>query len=145
MLECFQCSRFVDCRWHDGAKGLTVRCRWYGAEPVREVMRLARAFVGVEPETRLEAARSIATLGDVEYLLVVSGSVLVGVLSCSDLDPQRGSNAGECMSSPVVVVAPDTSMEVAMSQMQRFSIGCLPVVEKGVLQGVITRDELWLD
>jgi CBS domain-containing protein len=54
----------------------------------------------------------------------------------------RGVAVKEVMSEPVVTVAPDASVRDAARLMLERRIGCLPVVDAGVLVGLVTETDL---
>ena len=87
------------------------------------------------------------------------GSLLVGVespppdgiitesdfveLAADGRDP-KSTTVAECMSSPVVTVAPDASISEAATKMDEHTVKKLPVVEEqtGTLSGIITTTDM---
>ena len=49
---------------------------------------------------------------------------------------------GQVMSSPVVSVSPEASLEVAAGRMREGKLGSLPVVEQGRIVGILTETDL---
>jgi acetoin utilization protein AcuB len=55
---------------------------------------------------------------------------------------RRGKSVAEVMTSRPVTVAPDTTVREAANRLRGRKIGCLPVVEKGRLVGIVTTTDL---
>lgn len=136
--------------------------------PVSRIM--SRDVTRIAPEnTALEAARVMAAAG-VSGLPVVSRESVVGVLSIKDLmrllglapDASPAALAARCLSprerapegdkavmpvaalmtSPAVVISPDTPRAEAARLMGERVINRLPVVDDGRLVGMVTRGDL---
>jgi CBS domain-containing protein len=83
-------------------------------------------------------------------LLVVSGEEIVGLVSERDvvraLAAERGEalhrTAREIMTSPVITIAPQESVNAAMELMTDRRIRHLPVVEEGRLVGLVSIGDL---
>jgi CBS domain-containing protein len=83
-------------------------------------------------------------------LLVTSGGKIVGIITERDLVRKaltRGGSMGRTkvkniMSSPLIVVAPDTSVEEAAKVMAKHKVRRLPVVGTGGLAGLITVTDI---
>jgi CBS domain-containing protein len=133
---------------------------------------MTRAVVAVRPETPLKEVAALMVERGISGVPVVDerGAVL-GVVSEADfLIKERGpggvrhrllgrffgearqspaelakieaTTAGEAMTSPAVVVAPGDSLREAASQMASRKINRLPVVDDGVLVGIVTRADV---
>lgn len=88
------------------------------------------------------------------HLLVVQEGHLAGVISDRDVirclgpehSPQRDVltriTAAEIMSTDLVTVGPETSLDKAAVMMLEEGISCLPVVSEGCLQGILTNTDL---
>jgi acetoin utilization protein AcuB len=94
-------------------------------------------------------ARERMRAKEIHHLLVTEGPELVGVLSARDLGRSgRRGNApkkilvADFMTTPVVTVAPDTSVHRAANVMRGHSIGCVIVVENGRAVGIVTLADL---
>jgi CBS domain-containing protein len=83
-------------------------------------------------------------------LVVVERSRAVGIITERDvihrvvnagLDPKRTS-VGEVMSSPVVTITPEASIEKAAQVMVEKRIKKLPVLKNGRLVGIITVTDI---
>ena len=131
------------------------------ATAVRELMQTRVVTVSVTE--RLSTVDDIMRLGGVRHMPVVHRGHLVGVLSERDLLRASLSQIGsfdrethraflhaiaiaEVMSKPPITVEPDTSVRSAARVMAQRKIGCLPVVEDGVLLGLLTETDVlaWL-
>jgi acetoin utilization protein AcuB len=85
----------------------------------------------------------------VDHLVVVKDDHVVGVVSRHDLGgPAGGSHrrmgrrVADLMQKDVVTATPASSVRRATSLMRRRGIGCLPVVERDRLVGLVTVTQL---
>jgi acetoin utilization protein AcuB len=124
---------------------------------VKDIMQRDVVTLGLEDS--LDVADDIMTLGRVRHLPIVAGeSHLVGLVTQRDLlraslasvlDLGRKAEHEWLKSIPVRVVmhteietiAPDDSLKSAVDRMIAKKIGCLPVVEKGKLVGLLTETD----
>jgi CBS domain-containing protein len=107
----------------------------------------------------MDIAADVMAAGCLRHLPIMDGGRVVGVLSERDLFRPglamalgygskarrmllRGVAVKEVMSEPVVTVAPDVSVRDAARLMLERRIGCLPVVDAGVLVGLVTETDL---
>ena len=123
---------------------------------VREIMQEKLVTIGASD--RLSTVEDIMALGRVRHIPVVHGGRLVGVVSERDLlraslstlahrsDERRAFldaiDIAAVMSAPPIVVAPGDTAEVAALVMADEKIGCLPVVDRGELVGLVTETDL---
>lgn len=114
----------------------------------------------VAPGESLHAANCLMYFGDLRQLPVVKGNAVVGILTHGDilrapgrLAPVRGRGLGastalrglrvqEAMTSPVVTIGPDASVNEAVEHLLRNGVQCLPVVAGGRLVGLFTEADL---
>jgi CBS domain-containing protein len=95
------------------------------------------------PDTVVASAKRLARDNDIEHLLVLDNGTLTGIVCREDLRmAARDALVGECMSSPVLCVGPDTTLQDAVEIMAENDIGCLPVVTGAFLVGMITMEAL---
>jgi len=111
---------------------------------VFEVMTDAVDTIG--PEESGDTARQKMRLKKIRHLVVTRDSELLGVVSSRDLDrlgnlPQLTS-VEDVMTSPAITAAPETTLREAANRMRGRTIGCLPVVERGKLVGIVTTTDL---
>jgi len=108
---------------------------------VAEVM--ATELFTLTPDTVVGSALRLAAAKRIQHFLVIEDGNLAGIVCQNDLRGARQpSLVGECMSSPVLCVGPETTVAEASQIMGQNSIACLPVVTGAFLVGVITRDKL---
>ncbi len=124
---------------------------------VRDIMQTKVVTVGVGE--RLSTVEDIMRLGRVRHMPVVHGGQLVGVLSQRDLlraslselgsfgsDARRaflhGIAIADVMSKPPITITPRHHVREAARLMATHKIGCLPVVEGGLLMGLITETDV---
>jgi CBS domain-containing protein len=124
---------------------------------VRELM--CDKVATVARRDTVEIADGVMTMGRIRHLPVVDGSEVVGVLSQRDLfrsalgaalafgiqRPQelmRMLEVGDVMTTPAVTIEPEALVQDAARAMEEKRIGCLPVVEKGRLVGILTDTDI---
>jgi CBS domain-containing protein len=101
----------------------------------------------IEPDASAEEARESMRLYDIRHLVVMEGKDVVGVLSERDLGGRRGTTPGvesvlELMSPQIITARPSTSVKEAANLLRGYGVGCLPVMEKGKLMGIVTVTDL---
>jgi CBS domain-containing protein len=95
------------------------------------------------PDTVVGSALRLAATKRIHHFLVIEEGSLTGIVCQDDLRIARqGALVGECMSSPVLCIGPETTLKEAADIMEENAVGCLPVVTGAFLVGVITRDKL---
>jgi CBS domain-containing protein len=124
---------------------------------VRELM--CEKVATVARRDTVEIADGVMTMGRIRHLPVVEGSEVIGVLSQRDLfrsalgaalaygiqRPQelmRMLEVGDVMTTPAVTIEPEALVQDAARAMEEKRIGCLPVVEKGRLVGILTDTDI---
>jgi CBS domain-containing protein len=105
----------------------------------------------VRPEDLVDFAASVMTWRHIRHVPVEDGDGrLVGLISHRDLlrllgygHHERGGTVAvsEIMKTDPVTVAPDTPTLEAIEVMRRHKVGCLPVVERGTLVGIVTAQD----
>jgi CBS domain-containing protein len=130
-------------RRDQGAAGLTA-----AEESFMDASCCVAEVMGTElftltPDTVVGSALRLAAHKRIHHFLVIEDGSLTGIVCEADLQQARTSAmVGECMSSPVLCIGPETTLKEAADIMQENSVGCLPVVTGAFLVGVITRDKL---
>jgi predicted transcriptional regulator len=95
------------------------------------------------PDTVVASAQRLALDNGIEHLLVLDNGTLTGIVCSEDLrTAARDALVGECMSSPVLCIGPDTTLRDAVDIMAENNIGCLPVVTGAFLVGMVTLEAL---
>ena len=95
------------------------------------------------PDTVVASAKRLARENGIDHLLVLDNGTLTGIVCGEDLrSASRDALVGECMSSPVLCVGPDTTLQDAVEIMAENDIGCLPVVTGAFLVGMVTMEAL---
>ena len=124
---------------------------------VRDIM--GKQLVTISAGDRLSTVEDIMTLGHVRHMPVVQGGRLVGVVSERDLlraslsvlsdhrDAERRAflhvvEIARVMSTPPIVIEPEATIDEAALIMAEKKIGCLPVLDKDRLVGMITETDV---
>ena len=111
------------------------------------------------PDTSLAQAQRLMQDHHIRHLPVVSGGRLVGIVTDRDLRKAMPSEAttltkGEvnyqleitaiqtCMTREVVTMCPQDDMVQGAQQLLAETFGCLPVVDNGMLVGIVTEINL---
>lgn len=118
---------------------------------VRQLLeRKAPAIYTVEPQAPvLEAIRLMAEL-HVGALLVMSSGTLAGIVSERDYARKvilKGRSSADTpvrdiMSSPVITVSPETSVQTCMQLMTEKRVRHLPVADGGRIVGMVSIGDL---
>jgi CBS domain-containing protein len=115
--------------------------------------------IRISADDSLWTVKEIMELAHVRHLPVVRQGELVGIVSQRDLlraslsnvmglpaDEQQvfleGVKIGEVMSEEPIWIAPDASIRDAARIMADRKIGCLPVLERGELIGIVTETDI---
>ncbi|MEM2210731.1 MAG: CBS domain-containing protein [Nitrososphaerales archaeon] len=115
---------------------------------VKDVM--SKDVVKIEANKNvLDAARLMSEKG-VGCLIVVSSGKAIGIITERDLvsrvlaepfDPSKVL-VSDIMSTPLFTISSDQTLNEAAELMLKFKVRRLPVVDKGVLVGIITATDL---
>ena len=111
-----------------------------GACCVAEVM--GTELYTLTPDTVVASARRLAFDNGIDHLLVLENGTLAESSKDDLRFAARNALVSECMSSPVLCIAPDTTLREAAQIMIEQNVSCLPVVTGTFLVGMVTRDAL---
>jgi CBS domain-containing protein len=123
---------------------------------------MTRDVLSVTPETSVRAAALLMIEKRISGLPVVEDGVVVGVISEADFVAKDSSRTwfsrallgqeegmftgvekvGEMMSRNVVTVPVSATVQDAARLMTRHNVNRLPVIEHGVMVGIVTRSDL---
>ena len=105
----------------------------------------------VEVATATESAQRAwdrMSMQQIRHLVVLDRGKPVGVLSDRDLGGSRGASLRkdhsvvDLMSSPVVTATPETTVRQAANLLRGRTIGCLPILARGRVVGMVTTSDL---
>ena len=123
---------------------------------VRDIMQ--HDVATLDASDRLDLADDIMRLGRIRHLPILSRGRLVGILSQRDLFRAAVSSVlqvarpterewlgkipvAAVMTPDPFTVAPETSVRTAVAVMMERKIGCLPVVDRGQLVGIVSETD----
>lgn len=112
--------------------------------------------ITVSPDDTLEHARSVLELQRIRHLPVVENEKLVGIVSDRDLRDALPSvlldldnvinvlqsSIATIMKKEIITIHPSEFVEEAASIIHENKIGCLPVIQKDKLVGIVTETDL---
>lgn len=109
-----------------------------------------RAVISVTPATLVHKVVGLLHDHRIGAVLVVDGERIVGIVSERDIVGELhrlgagvlDAAAGTVMTAPVVTATPESSLAAAMATMTNRRIRHLPVVENGVLLGMVSIGDL---
>lgn len=111
----------------------------------------------IHPEDTLHLADGIMSLGGLRHLPVVSGGVLLGIITHRDIlrapttflgfaaDARavlRALTVRDVMTKEVVTIDAEATVREAAERLLKHKVGCLPVLERGALVGIVTTSDL---
>ncbi len=100
-----------------------------------------------ESTTITEASKRMRQTGHTAFPVVDEGGLLQGIISRKDLDKAAHHGLGHApvkgfMTRNLVSVNPDASVQEVQGLMIEYAIGRIPVLENGVIQGIVTRKDV---
>ena len=121
--------------------------------------KMKKDLITITRDERMTTARKIMKEKNIRHLPVVDGKKLVGLVTNMDIRKAEASPAtsleirelhylldkltvGEIMTRNVISISPDISVEEATTLLHDNKIGCLPVVEDGILVGMLTENDV---
>ena len=84
----------------------------------------------------------------IHHVIVMNGREMIGVLSDRDAGSRAGASVragrtvADLMTPHAVTIAPTDTIRKAANLMRGRTIGCLPVVDRGRLVGIVTTSDL---
>lgn len=99
----------------------------------------------VPPHATADQAWELMQRERFHHLVVSSDGSIVGVISARDLASaaqRRGRSVGQLMSAPAITTGPEVSIKRAAAMLRGRNIGCLPVLERGCVVGIVTVSDL---
>lgn len=102
----------------------------------------------VNPSVMAEDAWALMRRKGIHHLVVMEDSHVVGVVSDRDIGGRNGAairagrTVAELMTRPAITRAPNDTVRSAANAMRGRTIGCLPIVDRGRLVGIVTVSDL---
>ena len=108
---------------------------------IKDVM--SKKVVSITPATGIAVAREKLRNDEIDPLVVVDGTRIVGVVAGRDILRTRDDRpVSEVMSRTVATIEPEATLRRAAGIMRGRAVGCLPVVDDGRLVGIVTTSDL---
>jgi acetoin utilization protein AcuB len=99
--------------------------------------------ITISPQDTLAVARELLRAHRIHHLLVVENEEVVGVLSYRELIGKDDTTTiAHVMCRDVQTVQPWDTIRVAATRMIGRTQGCLPVLDAGKVQGILTTSDL---
>ena len=102
----------------------------------------------VKPAMAAADAWELMRRKEIHHLVVMEGARIVGVLSDRDVGGRVGASllagrtVADLMSRHVVTRSPTDTVRSTANAMRGRTIGCLPIVDRGRLVGIVTVSDL---
>ena len=100
----------------------------------------------IHPDDMLAKAKNMMDVAGFRRLPVVKDGEIVGMLTERNLREHSGylesTKVNIAMSTPVISVGPNSTVQEATRLMLRHKIGGLPVVDSGKLVGIVTTIDM---
>lgn len=100
----------------------------------------------IRPDETLAKAKEIMDVAGFRRLPVVSNGDVVGMLTERNLRSHAGylesTRVNAAMSSPVISVGPNSTVQEAARLMLLHKVGGLPVIDNGKLVGIVTTIDM---
>jgi len=108
---------------------------------VRHLM--SKPLTIVRSNTPVSQLRGLMEHNNVRHLLVSDkDDKPLGIISDRDLLAREGATAADIMTSDLVTLDSNALLSPALTQLLNHRISCLPVVEDGRLQGIVTTTDV---
>ena len=102
----------------------------------------------VRPTTAAADAWELMRRKRIHHLVVMEGAQIVGVLSDRDVGSRIGANlragrtVADLMTRHVVIRSPSDTVRSTANAMRGRTMGCMPIVDRGRLVGIVTVSDL---
>jgi CBS domain-containing protein len=101
----------------------------------------------ITPETPIEDARTLMRQRKIHHLVVRRGAQPVGVVSAHDLSRRQSrrrqpKTVADIMSRHLITIESRASLNRAAYKMRNHAIGCLVVLNRGMVAGIVTTSDL---
>jgi acetoin utilization protein AcuB len=106
---------------------------------------LSETFLVASPSASIATLKNLLSSASMRHVLICEhAGRLLGIVTSRDLQYRRGKRASDVMTRGPVCVPPGALLGPAATLMVDHQVSCLPVVEQGLVRGVLTSDDLAL-
>jgi tRNA nucleotidyltransferase (CCA-adding enzyme) len=103
--------------------------------------------LSIAPEAPIEEARAVMRRRKIHHLVVRRGAQPIGVVSAHDLSSMRSTQrrpktVADLMSRHLITIEGRASLDRAAYKMRNHAIGCLIVLNRGSIAGIVTTSDL---
>lgn len=115
---------------------------------VKDIM--TKKVYTLDKDKSVKEAAKVMQTNDISSVLVQSEGAIIGIVTERDIvrkivaegfDPSKVM-LQDIMTSPLIVVSPDASIEEASKLMVTFGVRRLPVIQEGMLVGIISAADI---
>lgn len=100
-------------------------------------------IVSISPDADVAEAREKLRINGIRHLVVLENREVVGVLSDRDLaDRSDDLRVADIMTKDIATISPRATLRQAAAKLEGRTIGCLPVMNRGQLEGIVTTSDL---
>jgi CBS domain-containing protein len=143
-MDCLCCSRFAGWRPGPAPHEVTIRCCWSDGDLVASRMTCAAALITIAPDAPVREALVLAQRHTVSDLPVIANGRMIGLWSRGVGDDAAADAlpVGARMATDVLGIHAHATLGEAVAAMRLFQVSCLPVVDRDLLVGLLTRGDL---
>lgn len=99
--------------------------------------------ISISPDAPVATAREQLRLNEIHHLVVMEAKRIVGIISDRDLSGRNDqTRVGDVMTREVATISPSATLRKAAGMLEGRTIGCLPVVRNGKVEGIVTTSDL---
>lgn len=100
-------------------------------------------IISISGDAVVNDAREVLRRNRIHHLIVLDGKKIIGVISDRDLADRDGDTpVADVMTKKVATISPRATVRQAAGKLNGRTIGCLPVINRGKLAGIVTTSDV---